>query len=80
MGHYMPAKSHLMDSKVRELLMHIPWPIYLVIVVAIAAAIFLRNTLKLRKQFGNHADVEEIRSRDPGAKVFALWPKKNRSR
>ncbi len=64
----------------RELLMRIPWPIYAVITVAIAAAVILRNTLKLRKQFGSHADVKEIRSQYPKAKVFALWSKKSKSR
>jgi len=68
------------DSRLRELLMHIPWPIYVVIIVAIAAAVFLRNTLKLRKRFGSHADVDEIRSRYRRAKAFTLWPKKTKSR
>ena len=60
--------------------MHIPWFIYIVVIFAIAAAIVLRNTLKLRKQFGSHADVEEVRGRYPKAKMFTLWPRKNKSR
>jgi len=61
---------------IMALTMHIPWFIYVLLFVAVAAAIFVRNTLKLRKQFGSHTDVEEIRGRYPRAKVFTLWPSK----
>ena len=60
--------------------MHIPWFIYVVVILAIAAAIVLRNTLRLRKQFGGRADVQDIRDRYPKAKMFSLWPRKNKSR
>jgi len=52
--------------------MHIPWPIYVLMILAVAAAIFVRNTIKLRKQFGSHTDEKDIRDRHPRARVFTL--------
>jgi hypothetical protein len=70
----------LLGGLTMAITMHTPWPIYVLIIFVVAAAIFVRNTLKLRKQFGSHTDVEEIRGRYPRAKVFTLWPsRRNKS-
>ena len=52
----------------------IPWPIYVLAILAAAVFIVARNSFKLRKELGKAPTPEEIRKLHPRAKV--IWRSK----
>jgi hypothetical protein len=56
----------------------IPWPIYVLAMLAVAVFSVARNSFKLRKELGKTPTPDEIRDRYPKAKVFTLWRPKLR--
>ncbi len=55
--------------------MHLPWQVYLLIMLAVAVLAFAWNTRKLRKQLGKSTTIEEIRTRHPNARL--IWRSKD---
>jgi len=56
----------------------IPWQFWALAMLALAALSFVRNSFKLRKQFGNAPTPEEIRKVYPRAWIIRLWRPKKR--
>ncbi len=56
------------------ILANIPWPIWILAMLAVAALIVARNSIKLRKKLGKTATLEEIRKIHPRAKI--IWRSK----
>ena len=56
----------------------VPWPIYVLAILAVAVFIVAKNSFKLRKELGKAPTPDEIRDRYPKAKLFTLWRPKSR--
>ncbi len=54
----------------------IPWQVYPLLMIAFVILIFIRNTKKYRREFGDSPTIEDIRARYPRAKVIRLWKKR----
>ncbi len=52
----------------------IPWPIWVLAMMAVVALVVARNSFKLRKKSGKATTLEEIRKIHPRAKI--IWRSK----
>jgi hypothetical protein len=55
----------------------IPWPIWVLAVLVVAALVVARNSFRLRKKLGKTTTPEEIRKIYPRAKIITWRSKKS---